>query len=241
MLNHKYKFAYLVVLILLNSCKSNLPEKLNESGNECDTYKAEFDFLNDVLDLENKLSIIRFGSIEKVYDYSVLTMDLNYLDSTYIKAKYSLVVEPYNLNKFPNNNDLHRPTVMSFYFWLKSDKVTLKKINDSLTFYNHCSFENYITNFVKRNELEHFGEGFGGNKYVLYFGSNKDFGVVDNQSSITLKHYVSSLFRQISINEYIQTFSLKNDWQKYKDTVAYMFDNFDSISREKNMILQVDW
>ena len=227
--------------MILIGCSTN-PTKKAPSTKDCIYGKEEFDALNDILNLENKISIIRTGSIQMIPNYSVITFDPVYLDSSNIKIKYSLVGNPLDVNYSPKNNSMIiRPTATISYFWLKSDKVGRNKLDSSLKLYDHCDYVKYIEEFMKRNDKEGFGEGYGGNQYFIYFGKNKKFGIVDKYSKKQIKEYINHLFRQISINEYIQTYSLEKDWFQFRDSVSYMMKNFDAISQEKDLIIKENW
>lgn len=228
-------------IALLAACSTNHSETASPKE-DCIYGKEEFDALNEILNLENKVSIIRMGSIEMIPNYSVITFDPAYLDSSDIKVKYSWVFDIHGINQPPNNGPVViTPTTTTTYFWLKSKPIGHRKLDSSLKLYDHCSYAKYVEKYVERYNKEGFGEGYGGNKYIVYFGKNKKFGVVDKYSSTQIKDYITHLFRQVSINEYVQTYSLEKDWKIYKDSVAYMFNHFDSVSQERDFVIKDNW
>lgn len=234
-------FFNLSSFVILIGCSTNPPER-TPSKKDCIYGKAEFDALNDILNLENKISIIRSGSIQMIPNYSVITFDPAYLDSSDIQIQYSLVGNPLDVQHSQKNNSMViEPTATISYFRLKSEKIGRNKLDNSLKLYDHCNYVKYIEKFVKRGDKEGFGEGYGGNQYFIYFGKNKEFGVVDKHSKKQIKDYINKLFRQISVNEYIQTYSLEKDWSQFRDSVSYMFKNFDAVSLEKDFVIKDNW
>jgi|GEM_PF-4894037 len=221
----------LVVLFLTSSCSMETSKvKPTDDQNKCGSTSTavELKFIDSLLgSMEGNVNLIRFGSIEQCSSFSVVTLDKAGFKQNNLSIRYSKIMMPMLMNKFPENYRYEvSPTIISYYMNLGNGIDDFDRVYKSIKLYDFCEFEEYLHSFFTTRNTE----GFGGNVYLIHSGKNKRIGVIDRDSSKELKALVKGIYNKISIQESIQTFSLEKDWTQYRDSVSWMMTHKDSLN-----------